>query len=116
MTTRFLLTVALAMCAVAQSLHVECWFSCDDARRPAGLACHQTGMPGPTLSDAHDCANHAPLAALTVERTTPVVMHLPLAAFLPPASRDTGSASRRQPTDGFFQPPGRHDLISPLRN
>ena len=116
MTTRFLLTVALALFAAVQGLHAECWFSCDDARRPAALACHQTGMPGPALSDAHDCATHAPLAALTVERTTHVVMHVSMAAFLPPASRDAGSAPLRLRTDGLFRPPGRHDLISPLRN
>ena len=116
MTTRCLLSVALATFTAVQGLHTECWFVCDDAGRPAaGLGCHQDSAAGPTLSDNHHCANHAPLSALTVGRTG-TVMHVAMAAFQPRAALNDDGEPLGQRTRGFIRSPGPPDFPTPLRN
>ena len=115
MTTRFLLTVALATFMAVQGLHAECWFSCGDGRPAAGPACHETLPPSSVLTDAHDCAEHAPLVALNVERSVPV-MPAAIAGSVVPASCLALSVPLGPRSDGFIRSSGRPDLPTPLRN
>lgn len=114
--TRFLLSVALVTFTAVQGLHTECWFVCDDGGRPAGgLACHRDGAAGPTLSDRHECASHAPLSALTVGRTIPG-LHVAMAAFQPRGAPNDDRVPHGQRTRGFIRSPGPPDVPTPLRN